>query len=589
MGRVGLKFKFFVGLILLMVVCVQAGLGFALAGEGEKFDIKVGLLPLYDESVDKEMFGEVYEGGCRQVLGALFSEVVNVNSFEELSQLPLYLCSSYKYMPIISAFRAESLDFDGRQQQQSYERALVFTLYAGRRKLWSNAETVKKVNPLFTFTESWQRAEIEAFNDALKRMTKALLEDQCLRDDLSILGALSKKIEEFRVQAEADEEAGDYPSALRNYCEILILDGDCDWALDAAGWIESEYYVDSIDRALERGELAVVAKRLNELKEARKIPVYVAKIRVSSLEKRIEEISLEINDEVYFVSLEPDFSGDLVAYDPESVVESEISEGEEIEQSSSAKVWVDPETGMEFVYVPGGSFAMGSSTSEVGHFTDESPRHGVYVDGFWFGRYEVTNEQYRHFKIDHDSGHYKGRSLNDPRQPVAGVSWKEAMAFAKWISAQGSGKFRLPSEAEWEYACRGGSLTPWFWGDDPLESCTYANLVDQTTWQEWPDWPGCECVDGYVENAPVGSFEANNFGIHDMLGNVWEWCGDRYGGKYYGRSPDENPTGPSIGLLRVMRGGSWDVPAKIARSALRRPGKPNYRYLGLGFRLLRVE
>lgn len=584
MARVGLKFIFFVGLLLL--VCARSGSGFTVGGNDEKFNLRVGLLLGDENLMVQEVLGEVYEDGCRRVLGALFSEVVNVNDLEELNQLPLYLRPSYNYRPIISASQAEPLDSDG---QQSHERALVFTLYAGKRKLWSNVETVKKVSPLFALSDRWRRAEIEVFHDAVERMTGALLDDHCLRGDLSILSADLVKIGELRVQAEADEETGDYPLALRNYSEILHLDGDCDWALDAAERIESEFYIDSIDRALECGELAVVAKRLNELNAIRQISGYATRFRVPGLEERIKEISLVINGEEYFVPLDSNPSEELVIYESESVIVSDLAEGDEIEESSLLKIWVEPETGMEFIHVAGGSFAMGSSIAEVGHFNDEGPRHGVQVDGFWLGRYEATNEQYRHFKMDHDSGYYKDRSLNDPRQPVAGVSWKEAVAFAKWLSAQGNGNFRLPSEAEWEYACRGGTLSPWFWGDDPHGSCVYANLVDQTARQEWPDWPGCECVDGYVENAPVGSFAANNFGLYDMLGNVWEWCGDRYGENYYDRSPDENPIGPSIGLLRVMRGGSWDVAAKIARSALRRPGKPNYRYLGLGFRLLRVE
>ncbi|MEA3347886.1 MAG: formylglycine-generating enzyme family protein [Pseudomonadota bacterium] len=582
MARVGLKFIFYVGLLLL--VCARPGSGFTSGGNDEKFNLKVGLLLGDENLMVQEVLGEVYEDGCRRALGVLFSEVVNVNNLEELNQLPLYLRPFYNYMPIIS--QAKPLDSDG---QQSYERALVFTLYVGKRKLWSNAETVKKVSPLFAFSDRRRRAEIEAFHDAVERMTGALLDDHCLRDDLSILSADLVEIGKLRVQAEADEEVGDYPSALRKYSEIMRIDGDCDWALGAARQIELEYYVNSIDRALEQGELAIVAKRLDELREVRQISGYAANVRVPSLEGLLKEISLVFNGEEYFVPLESSFSEELVAYEQESVIVSELAEGDEIDESSLSGVWVEPETGMEFIYVAGGSFAMGSSIAETGHFDDEEPQHGVQVDGFWLGRYEVTNEQYRHFKMDHDSGYYKDRSLNDPRQPVAGVSWREAVAFANWLSAQGNGKFRLPSEAEWEYACRGGTLGPWFWGDDAVGSCAYANLADQTARLEWPDWPGCECVDGYVENAPVGSFTANNFGLYDMLGNVWEWCGDRYGENYYDRSPGENPTGPSIGYLRVMRGGSWDVTAKIARSALRRPGKPDYRYLGLGLRLLRVE
>lgn len=248
--------------------------------------------------------------------------------------------------------------------------------------------------------------------------------------------------------------------------------------------------------------------------------------------------------------------------------------------------WTEPTMGMEFVWVPGGCFQMGSYDGEA----DEKPVHEVCVDGYWMGKYEVTNAQYRKFKSGHDSGKYEGVSLNGGNQPVVYVSCEDAQAFVTWLNQRGagSGTFRLPTEAEWEYAARGGTTTSRFWGDDPDQACGYANISDRTAKRQWPGWTITGCDDGFAATAPVGSFRPNAFGLYDMLGNVWEWTEDIYGDKAYGSLGRDNPIYTGGGSYRVTRGGSWaDAPAHV-RCAFRGNRESGGRGSGLGFRLVRT-
>ena len=271
-----------------------------------------------------------------------------------------------------------------------------------------------------------------------------------------------------------------------------------------------------------------------------------------------------------------------------------------VSPTSAAQTFTDPETGMEFVWVPGGSFQMGQTASEkediikeIGrdkfekYCACELPRHRVCVDGFWMGKYEVTNAQYRRFISGHSSESFKGHSLNGDEQPVVEVSCDDAIVYAEWLSSKsGSRRFRLPSEAEWEYACRAGTTTVCFWGDDVSPACRYANVGDKTAQKEWSTWTVHDCDDGVMVTAPVGSFQPNGFGLYDMLGNVWEWCSDWFGEDYYKESPERNPRGLSSGTYRIARGSCWDSPPRYVRSASRNKRRPDNRGYALGFRLV---
>lgn len=256
--------------------------------------------------------------------------------------------------------------------------------------------------------------------------------------------------------------------------------------------------------------------------------------------------------------------------------------------SQEAGQWIEPLTGMAFIHIPAGSFLMGSPDSEAGRYDDEGPVHEVTLDGFSLGQYPVTNAQYRKWKPDHDSGEHKGHTFNGDHQPVVNVSWEDAAAYAEWMSQKAGRNFRLPSEAEWEYACRAGTRTARFWGDNPDEACKYANVLDQTTQKTFnvdqeTEIHKCDC--GYAVTSPVGSFQPNAWGLYDMIGNIWEWCQDIYASDCYSKHAKKNPIYASGGSYRVLRGGSWyDVPRR-ARCARRYNRSPSDRDDGIGFRL----
>ncbi len=189
------------------------------------------------------------------------------------------------------------------------------------------------------------------------------------------------------------------------------------------------------------------------------------------------------------------------------------------------------------------------------------PVHEVCIDGFWMGKYEVTNQQYRKYKPSHDSKEYKGHSLNGDQQPAVYMSWEDGKNYTKWLSKQGNGKIRMPTEAEWEYAARAGTTTMRYWGDGEKKTCQYGNVLNPSTASEFNwEWGSAPCEDGYTVAAPVGKFRANQFGLYDMMGNIWEWVSDWYDrnysgtewsdADYYAKSPKNNPKG-----LRVAPSG----------------------------------
>jgi formylglycine-generating enzyme required for sulfatase activity len=281
----------------------------------------------------------------------------------------------------------------------------------------------------------------------------------------------------------------------------------------------------------------------------------------------------------------------------------------------TTKTWTDPTTNMAFVWIPAGCFQMGSPESEKGRGSNEGPVHKVCVDGFWLGKYEVTRGQFSRFitatkyKTDAEkegsSLGYKDGSWDDVKgyswknsgfeqndsHPVISVSWNDAKAMAKWMSKNSKYTFKLPTEAEWEYACRAGTQTSRFWGDDPDQACKYANVADKSAKKQFSDWSIHNCTDGYVFTAPVGKFLDNPFQLSDMLGNVWEWCEDAYSNDAYKKHRSKNPviSSGNSGAGRVIRGGSWGNYPRNLRSAFRDGGSPGDRGGRFGFRLLRTR
>lgn len=257
---------------------------------------------------------------------------------------------------------------------------------------------------------------------------------------------------------------------------------------------------------------------------------------------------------------------------------------------------INPKDGAEMVWVPAGEFQMGSPQEEIDWafeearaaigdlamrdwFDDEGPQHTVKTTrGFWMYRHEVTNAQFRKFKKSHKSGARERQNLDGEKQPAVRVSWTDARNYCNSVGAA------LPSEAQWEYACRAGTQTRFFWGDDMSQVAEYANVPDLAAQNVWRDWKVFDANDGYAVTAPVCSFKPNAFGLFDMIGNVNEWCADRYEPAYYQESPEEDPTGPLSGDPRVMRGGSWSVQWYDCRCGNRNNRMFDSQYEYLGFR-----
>ena len=262
----------------------------------------------------------------------------------------------------------------------------------------------------------------------------------------------------------------------------------------------------------------------------------------------------------------------------------------------------------ELVVVPAGSFLMGSPSYEEGRDEDEGPVHQVTIgQAFAAGKYEVTVGEYGRFVntagYEGEGGcrvwtgekweEEEGRSWRDPgfqqteREPVVCVSWQDAHAYAEWLSRQTDKTYRLLSEAEWEYVARAGTKTARYWGEREVGQCRYANGADQTAKRHNSGWTVAACDDGHYWTAPVGTYQANGFGLYDLLGNVWEWVQDCWHESYTGAPSDGRAWGTENCSSRVNRGGAWDYTPKHLRSANRGNPSPGLRSIGLGFRIAR--
>lgn len=222
------------------------------------------------------------------------------------------------------------------------------------------------------------------------------------------------------------------------------------------------------------------------------------------------------------------------------------------------KLWSDPETGITLAFVPGGCFSMGNTHGE----SNEQPPHEVCLDPFWMGIHEITQRQWRQV-----IGWLPEQSIRSDHLPVGNVSWSDVEKFVQAINKRSGIQFRLPTEAQWEFACTGGGIDQDNCGKGPLK---------EVAWVE--------------ENAnnqphPPGELAPNRFGLFDMTGNLWEWAADWYSADYYRTAPRQNPTGPTVGLSRVFRGGGWLSPENSSFATMRHDMEPNRSYQLLGFRL----
>ena len=289
--------------------------------------------------------------------------------------------------------------------------------------------------------------------------------------------------------------------------------------------------------------------------------------------------------------------------------------------------------GMKLALIPAGEFLMGSSNDDNDAEVDEKPQHRVGITRpFYLGTNEVTVGQFRRARRGDGipdrgrEGRQGGRGLEraerrrstrgpkytwrnpgfaqSDEHPVVNVSWNDAIAFCDQLSVlegltpfkhfsasgpwEGEG-YRLPTEAEWEYACRAGTTTRFESSDDPETLPSVGNFADGTAKAKYPGWNWAMTArDGYVYTAPVGRFRPNAFGLSDMHGNVAEYCWDSYNMNYYRQAPEADPLGPFQATSRVIRGGNWHDNGWQGRSANRKPYPPTHRSNCEGFRVVRV-
>jgi formylglycine-generating enzyme required for sulfatase activity len=241
--------------------------------------------------------------------------------------------------------------------------------------------------------------------------------------------------------------------------------------------------------------------------------------------------------------------------------------------------------GMKLVYIPPGKFLMGSPRSELERSGDELQHEVEITQGFFMGAFHVTQEQYQKIMGTNPSyfsstGNARDRvaGLDTQRFPVENSSWKEAKKFCSQLSAKEGKTYRLPTEAQWEYACRAGTTTPFYFG--ATISTDQANYSGDFVYGN-----GQKGV-FRGRTTEVGSFPPNAFGLYDMHGNVWQWCEDWYDAKYYENSPQADPLNATPGKDRVLRGGASDSLPKSCRSARRLSDAPDAFSSDFGFRIV---
>jgi formylglycine-generating enzyme required for sulfatase activity len=273
------------------------------------------------------------------------------------------------------------------------------------------------------------------------------------------------------------------------------------------------------------------------------------------------------------------------------------------------------EVTLPMVQVPAGEFVMGSPADEPMRQEDEGPQHRVVISrGFWMGRFEVTVAQFTRFTQQtgyRTTAEYAGGAWNItealkqewkkglnwhksehnqlPAAPVVLVSWDDAQAFCRWLSEATGRTFRLPTEAEWEYACRAGSTAAYQWGGVVADGAGWLNGADVKLQSKYPQWRAFPFSDDSLYAAKVGSYRGNAWGLHDMHGNVWEWCQDWHSPEYYSTSPETDPFNGQMDRFHVVRSGSWLCYPGFCRSSVRRKYAPEYTTCDLGFRVVMSE
>ena len=293
---------------------------------------------------------------------------------------------------------------------------------------------------------------------------------------------------------------------------------------------------------------------------------FIVSVSMEGYETRHGRITMKVGENKRWADVRLNKLVEVIDVSPEPVRETlpQYSETKKENAIPNSKKEITGRDGARMALIPAGEFQMGRSDGD----TDEQPAHRVYTDSFYMDVFEVTNAQYRKF-VDATGysppAYWSYSEYNAPDQPVVGVSWDDAMAYCTW-----AGK-RLPTEAEWEKAARGGLMGKNYpWGDNiSHDNANYFSTEGRDIWSS---------------SSPVGRFDPNGCGLYDMSGNVWEWCADWYDMSYYSSSPLQNPNGPASSSERVLRGGAWNVGMEYLHVTKRYSRYPTYKYFDLGFR-----
>ena len=502
-----------------------------------------------------------------------------------------------------AAFICEAKD-DWEKAIEGYKKALAIK---------DDTETKEKlaICQHNLYLKKAQSSEAESNLDgAIDNYTKALAYKQLASTQLKLdtaKKALEAKIEQqskakeyvkWLQQAQDSENQGDLPAAVKFYKRAQ------EYATDSPS-LEFMAVVPE-NQAFTKNELQTKINSLNQqIVEKEKLDKF------NQLLTSAKENDNKANGKEALKSLEQA----LALYPNDSTV---IALKEKIEGYYTPKPGdtLTNSIGMVLTYIPRGDFLMGSPADEANRFNDEGPQHKVYISkSYYMGTTEVTKHEFYTFVSESSyrttaenqgwaytfttsqgtstGGKVNGANWLNPgfaqtnNDPVVCVSWNDAKAFCHWLSRKEGKNYRLPTEAEWEYACRAGTTEARYSNNMSNSGESWCNGADLTAKSRFPDWTVFNWHDGYIFTSPVQSFKANPWGLYDMYGNVWEWCEDWHSDYYYANSSEADPFGPSTGTSRVLRGGSWykGFPENC-RSADRAGISPESPTMHAGFRVV---
>lgn len=347
-------------------------------------------------------------------------------------------------------------------------------------------------------------------------------------------------------------------NALQKIRELRELLPSHDYSVNGEHYIARVYMV--LGRAaVRKGNLDLAQKRLNS---------------ALRLDKKIngQQALRDAIADAYVAKADTAAKPTLPANEPAAVIANYAATSKKLKSPPKTKkdLDTDPDSivfvAPVMVAIPAGKFVMGSEAGAE----DEKPMREVSIQAFSMSKHEITMEQYRVYAIDNDMlpPQYEAADYN---RPVAHVSWQDAQAYVQWLSKRTKKQYRLPTEAQWEYAARAGTVTPFYTGEDLLNSANCLGCGGE--------WDGTQA-------APVASFQPNQFGLYDMHGNVWEWVQDCWTDNYFGRGDNASAITKTGCDRFVMRGGSWFNEADYARVTYRGNEAPTFRDRSVGFRVM---